>query len=58
MQLHKFEFFMELKDGEVLLNNPVIKSVLKIIVPSSQVVMFDSSQVSELTFIKEEVKNA
>jgi hypothetical protein len=52
MQLHKFEFIIELKDGEVLLNNPVIKSVLKIIVPSSQVVMFDSSQVNELTFVK------
>jgi len=55
MQLHKFEFILELRDGEIPLQNTVVKQVLKLIVPNNQVIMFDCNPVNEVELIKSEV---
>lgn len=55
MQLHKFEFILELRDGEVPYQNVLIKQVLKLIVPNNQVIMFDCNPINEVELIKSEV---
>ena len=55
MQLHKFEFILELRDGEIPLQNTVVQQVLKLIDPNNQVIMFDCNPVNEIELIKSEV---